>query len=44
MKDTLLVPRNKEVNKTDTAPIIFELLVERQENHEERVSMVYPGH
>lgn len=48
--DTLLVPGNKEVNKTDAAPIIIELLVGQkiqrvmQESPEKRLSMVCSRH
>lgn len=48
--DTLLVPGNKEVNKTDAAPIILELLIGQkiqrvmQESPEKRLSMVCSGH
>lgn len=49
MTDTLLVLGNKEVNKTDIAPIIIGLLVEQKiqrvmkESPEQRVSIVCSG-
>lgn len=48
--DSLLVPENKDMNKTDAAPVITELLVGQkmqrvmQESPEKRLSMVCSGH